>query len=85
MMLGIAGCDAFGVRKEMGNADGVIKVDGSKASVDVTYNIVDWKPLYKETHDTADDLVKAIRGSKNVINVDGSLDFEKDGGLSEGA
>ncbi|MDY6338728.1 MAG: hypothetical protein SPL61_03750 [Saccharofermentans sp.] len=144
MMLGIAGCDAFGVRKEMGNVDGVIKeygnalskldeekildltnwesdskeykafkesftfdgnaeyiwnvyeatagtikldykgasikVDGSKASVDVTYNIADWKPLYKETHDTADDLVKAIRGSKNVINVDGSLEFEKDGG-----
>ena len=29
MMVGVAGCDAFGVRKEMGNVDGVIKDYGN--------------------------------------------------------
>lgn len=143
MMLGIAGCDAFGVRKEMGNVDGVIKeygkslsnldedkilkmtvweetdkeyadfkdcfifdanaeyiwdvyattagtitldykgasikVKGDKASVDVTYVIVDWKTLYNEQYSGADDLVKAITDSMNVITTEGSLEFEKDG------
>ena len=32
MMVGIAGCDAFGVRKEMGNVDGVIKDYGKALS-----------------------------------------------------
>ena len=131
MMVGVAGCDAFGVRKEMGNVDGVIKdygkalsnldedkilkmtvweetdkeyadfkdcfifdanaeyiwdvyattagtitldykgagikVKGDKASVDVTYVIVDWKSLYNEQYSGADDLVKAITDSMNVI------------------
>ena len=143
MMVGIAGCDAFGVRKEMGNVDGVIKeygkalsnldedkilkmtvweetdkeyadfkdcfifdanaeyiwnvyattagtitldykgasikVKGDKASVDVTYVIVDWKTLYNEQYSGADDLVKAITDSMNVITTEGSLEFEKDG------
>ena len=143
MMVGIAGCDAFGVRKEMGNVDGVIKdygkalsnldedkilkmtvweetdkeyadfkdcftfdanaeyiwdvyattagtitldykgasikVKGDKASVDVTYVIVDWKTLYNEQYSGADDLVKAITDSMNVITTEGSLAFEKDG------
>ena len=143
MMLGVAGCDAFGVRKEMGNVDGVIKdygkalsnldeekilkmtvweetdkeyadfkdcftfdanaeyiwdvyattagtitldykgasikVKGDKASVDVTYVIVDWKTLYNEQYSGADDLVKAITDSMNVITTEGSLEFEKDG------
>ena len=141
--LGVAGCDAFGVRKEMGNVDGVIKdygkalsnldeekilkmtvweetdkeyadfkdcftfdanaeyiwdvyattagtitldykgagikVKGDKASVDVTYVIVDWKTLYNEQYSGADDLVKAITDSMNVITTEGSLEFEKDG------
>ena len=143
MMVGVAGCDAFGVRKEMGNVDGVIKdygkalsnldeekilkmtvweetdkeyadfkdcftfdanaeyiwdvyattagtitldykgasikVKGDKASVDVTYVIVDWKTLYNEQYSGADDLVKAITDSMNVITTEGSLEFEKDG------
>ena len=143
MMVGVAGCDAFGVRKEMGNVDGVIKdygkalsnldeekilkmtvweetdkeyadfkdcftfdanaeyiwdvyattagtitldckgasikVKGDKASVDVTYIIVDWKTLYNEQYSGADDLVKAITDSMNVITTEGSLEFEKDG------
>jgi hypothetical protein len=143
MMVGVAGCDAFGVRKEMGNVDGVIKdygkalsnldedkilkmtvweetdkeyadfkdcftfdanaeyiwnvyattagtitldykgasikVKGDKASVDVTYVIVDWKTLYNEQYSSADDLVKAITDSMNVITTEGSLEFEKDG------
>ena len=147
MMVGIAGCDAFGVRKEMGNVDGVIKdygkalsnldedkilkmtvweetdkeyadfkdcftfdanaeyiwdvyattagtitldykgasikVKGDKASVDVTYVIVDWKTLYNEQYSGADDLVKAITDSMNVITTEGSLEFEKDGNVSK--
>ena len=143
MMVGVAGCDAFGVRKEMGNVDGVIKdygkalsnldedkilkmtvweetdkeyadfkdcftfdanaeyiwdvyattagtitldykgasikVKGDKASVDVTYVIVDWKTLYNEQYSGADDLVKAITDSMNVITTEGSLEFMKDG------
>ena len=143
MMVGVAGCDAFGVRKEMGNVDGVIKdygkalsnldeekilkmtvweetdkeyadfkdcftfdanaeyiwdvyattagtitldykgasikVKGDKASVDVTYIIVDWRTLYNEQYSGADDLVKAITDSMNVITTEGSLEFEKDG------
>ena len=143
MAFGIAGCDIFGYRKEMGNVDGVIKsygkalqkldeekilgmttwdekdkeyeefkdcfvfdanaeyiwdvyeatantielnykgtsikVNGKKASIDVTYVIVDWKTLYDESHVTADDLVKAIKDSMNVITVEGSLEFAKDG------
>ena len=143
MMVGVAGCDAFGFRKEMGNVDGVIKdygkalsnldedkilkmtvweetdkeyadfkdcftfdanaeyiwdvyattagtitldykgagikVKGDKASVDVTYVIVDWKTLYNEQYSGADDLVKAITDSMNVITTEGSLEFEKDG------
>ncbi len=143
MMVGVAGCDAFGVRKEMGNVDGVIKdygkalsnldedkilkmtvweetdkeyadfkdcftfdanaeyiwdvyattagtitldykgagikVKGDKASVDVTYVIVDWKTLYNVQYSGADDLVKAITDSMNVITTEGSLEFEKDG------
>ena len=143
MAFGIAGCDIFGYRKEMGKVDGVInsygkalqkldeekilgmttwdekdkeyeefkdcfvfdgnasyiwdvyeatantielnyngtsiKVNGNKASIDITYVIVDWKTLYDESHDTANDLVKAIKDSMNVITVEGSLEFEKDG------
>lgn len=143
MMVGVAGCDAFGVRKEMGNVDGVIKdygkalsnldedkilkmtvweetdkeyadfkdcfifdanaeyiwdvyattagtitmdykgasikVKGDKASVDVTYVIVDWKTLYNEQYSGADDLVKAITDSMNVITTEGSLEFMKEG------
>ena len=56
-----------------------IKVKGDKASVDVTYLIVDWKTLYKEKYFSADDLVKAIKDSMNVITTEGSLEFTKDG------
>ncbi len=43
------------------------------------YVIVDWKTLYNEQYSGADDLVKAITDSMNVITTEGSLEFEKDG------
>ena len=56
-----------------------IKVKGDNASVNVTYLIVDWKTLYNKEYATADDLVKAIKDSMNVITTEGSLEFTKDG------
>ena len=47
--------------------------------MDVTYLIVDWKTLYKEQYFSADDLVKAIKDSMNVITTEGSIEFTKDG------
>ena len=64
---------------ELNYKDTSIKVKGDKASVDVTYLIVDWKTLYKEQYFSADDLVKAIKDSMNVITTEGSLEFTKDG------
>ena len=64
---------------ELNYKDTAIKVKGDKASVDVTYLIVDWKTLYKEQYFSADDLVKAIKDSMNVITTDGSIEFTKDG------
>ena len=144
MALGIAGCDAFGVRKEMSGVDHVVKeyagalrdldeekvlsltvygegdpeyqeihdcfifdgnaeyiwdiyeavastidlnylgssiqVDGNEASVDFKYSIVDWKPLFEGSSETADDLVQAVKKSKKTNSIKGGLEFKKEDG-----
>ena len=54
-----------------------IVVSGDTASVDLEYSVVDWEPLFKKRHLTADDLVKAIKTSSNTKTIEGSLVFKK--------
>ena len=52
-----------------------IVVSGDTAVVDFEYSIVDWEPLFKKRHLTADDLVKAINTSTKTKTIEGSLVF----------
>ncbi len=57
MMVGVAGCDAFGVRKEMGNVDGVIKEYGkalSNLDEDKILKMTVWEETDKEYADFKD-------------------------------
>ena len=56
-----------------------IKVNGDKASVKVTYELVDWKAVYKDVHPDFDSFLEDLKSSKETLSVNGKLSFELDG------
>ncbi len=53
-----------------------ISVDGDKASVKVTYELVDWKEVYKNAHPDLDSFFSDLKSSSKTISVKGKLSFE---------
>ncbi|MBR3141706.1 MAG: hypothetical protein IKF09_00995 [Clostridiales bacterium] len=46
------------------------------ASIDVTYELVDWKTVYSEKHNSYDEVLKALKDSEDTLTVDSRITFE---------
>lgn len=144
LLLGAAGCDAFGVRKDMGvmhdritrynqalnnldygtvrdltdwteedsdytaieelfdvtyygdeEGDGFVdctkyiastinikfnvtgaRIDNNFASLDVTYEMVDWKSVYSEPHDSYEEVLEDLKNCQQVLTIESTITLE---------
>lgn len=52
-----------------------IAVNGNTATLKLVYSEIDWKPVFKITHDTSADLVKDLKSCTDRKTVSGKLEF----------
>lgn len=53
-----------------------IDIDGDEAAVKVTYELVDWKAVFKDGHPDLDSVLDDLKSSKETFTVKGKLNFE---------
>lgn len=53
-----------------------LNVYSGGASIDVTYEMVDWKTVYAEKYDSYDDVLSALKRSEDTLTVDSRITFE---------
>lgn len=53
-----------------------IEVDGKKATVVVSYELVAWEKIYDEEHDSYEEVLQDLKSNRKTVNVDGKVSLE---------
>ncbi len=58
-----------------------LNINGDKASIKAAYELVDWEAIYYvDSNESYDEVLKALKSSKDTITVKGKITFEKKDG-----
>ena len=58
--------------------DGRITIKDDEATLKIQYKMVNWKPVFAETYDDFDEVLKALKSSDDTLIVKDTLKFEKE-------
>ena len=58
--------------------DGRITLEDDEATLKIQYKMVNWKPIFAETYDSFEDVMKALKKSDDTLIVKDTLSFKKE-------
>ena len=58
--------------------DGRITLEDDEATLKIQYKLVNWKPIFAETYDDFDEVLKALKDCDDTITVKETLNFKKE-------
>ncbi len=58
--------------------DGRITLEDDEATLKIQYKLVNWKPVFAETYDDFDEVLKALKDCDDTITVKETLNFKKE-------